>query len=95
MKKRKIPERTCIACGKLKPKGEMLRIVKSSDGRIAPDPSGKLNGRGAYVCESMECLDILKKKHKLEKAFSCSIAGEVYEAIENEIKNSQSSDDLS
>jgi predicted RNA-binding protein YlxR (DUF448 family) len=87
MAKGKIPLRTCIACKEMKPKKEMLRIVKTADGEIFPDPTGKAAGRGAYICENEKCRQLLGAKKLLNKAFSAPVGAEVYERIEGENKN--------
>ncbi len=74
----------CIACKELKEKREMLRIVKSPEGRIFLDFSSKASGRGAYICDNVECIKKLKKQRLLNKVFSCSVEEEVYSAIEEE-----------
>ncbi len=81
---KKIPMRTCIACREEKPKKEMLRVVKNAAGEIRLDFSGKLPGRGAYVCGSEACIKKLKKYRLLNKAFSSEVAPDVYDAIEEE-----------
>ena len=81
---KKIPMRTCIACREEKPKKEMLRVVKNAAGEIRLDFSGKLPGRGAYVCGSGACIKKLKKYRLLNKAFSSEVAPDVYDAIEEE-----------
>ena len=63
MKKRKIPLRRCVGCREMKDKRELLRIVRNNEGEIFVDPTGKKNGRGAYICKSMECFS---KARKLE-----------------------------
>ena len=81
---KKIPMRTCIACREEKPKKEMLRVVKNEEGEIRLDFSGKLAGRGAYVCGSEACIRKLRKYRLLNKAFSADVSDEVYTAIEEE-----------
>ena len=83
-KVRKIPMRTCIACREEKPKKEMLRVVRSSEGAISLDFSGKLPGRGACICNSAECVKNLKKYRLLNKTFSADVPEEVYARIEEE-----------
>lgn len=75
------PERTCIVCNTQNEKKELLRIVKSKDGVIEVDLTGKKNGRGAYICKSEECLNKLVKTKKLEKAFKQEISDDIYESI--------------
>lgn len=80
MQKKK-PERTCMACNSKKEKNELLRIVKSKDGIIEVDLSGKKNGRGAYICKNEECLNKLIKSNRLERLFEQKIDQELYESI--------------
>ena len=84
MPPKKIPVRTCIACREEKPKKEMLRIVRSAQGEIRLDFSGKLPGRGAYVCGSEACIKKLRKYRLLNKTFSADVGEDVYAAIEEE-----------
>ena len=80
-KTKKIPLRTCIACREMKPKGEMTRVVRNADGEIKLDPTGKAPGRGAYVCNDPACLKKVDGKKLLHKAFSSSVADEIYRGI--------------
>ncbi len=77
---KKIPMRTCIACKANKPKKELVRVVKSGD-QIQLDRTGKLNGRGAYICDCEECAKKLKKGKLLNRAFSMQVSDEVYDGI--------------
>lgn len=77
---KKVPMRTCIACRSVKPKKELVRIVKTNDGIIL-DYSGKVNGRGAYVCNSAECMEKLKKNKLLNKTFSCNVDDATYQKL--------------
>ncbi len=77
-----VPMRMCIACREMKPKKEMLRIVKNADGEIFADPTGKAAGRGAYICSGAECLKKLKDKKLLHKAFAANVEAKVYQSIE-------------
>ncbi len=83
-KTKKIPLRQCIACRELKPKKEMLRIVKNSEGKIFLDFSGKASGRGAYICNDENCVKKLKKQRLINKVFACEVDESVYVAIEEE-----------
>lgn len=83
-KTKKIPLRMCISCRELKEKRDMLRVVKNGDGKIFLDFSSKASGRGAYICNSPECIKKLKKQRLLNKVFSCAVGDEVYTAIEEE-----------
>ena len=85
MQMRKVPMRMCTGCGQMKPKRELVRVVKSQDGEIALDLTGKKAGRGAYVCRDIECLQKARKARRLEKAFSCRIPDEVYDRMEEEL----------
>ncbi|MBR7186836.1 MAG: YlxR family protein [Clostridia bacterium] len=86
---RKIPMRTCIACREEKPKREMLRVVKNSEGVISLDFSGKLPGRGAYICSAEECIKKLGQKKLLNKAFSMPVEDAVYQRITEEFLGSR------
>ena len=81
-KTKKIPMRMCIACREMKPKQEMTRIVKTADGEIYADSTGKAAGRGAYVCSDAACLKKLSDKKLLHKAFSACVESEVYKNVE-------------
>ena len=97
MKKKKIPLRKCSGCGEMKPKKELVRVVKAPEktdengvvtgGEISLDLTGKKPGRGAYVCGDIQCLKKAQKSRRLEKAFSCKIPDEVYEALEAQLLN--------
>ena len=78
---KKKPLRTCMACNEQKEKQDLLRIVKSKDGQIQSDLTGKKNGRGAYICKNEECLNKLIKSKRLEKLFESQISSELYESI--------------
>lgn len=81
---KKVPMRTCIACKTLAPKKELVRVVKFGDD-ISLDLTGKKNGRGAYVCNDKACFTKLKKGKLLNRAFSCQVSDEVYDALAEEI----------
>lgn len=85
MKTKKIPMRMCIGCGEVKPKKELIRIVRSKEGEISLDLTGKKSGRGAYICDDLKCLQKARKSRKLEKSFSCQISDEIYDAMEREL----------
>lgn len=78
---KKIPQRTCLGCKEAKPKKELIRIVKQSDGKIFIDKTGKANGRGAYICNNVECLDKAIKSKRLDKNFETEINNEIYESL--------------
>lgn len=75
---KKQPQRTCMGCNTKKDKKDLIRIVKSKDGDIQIDTTGKKNGRGAYICDNVECLEKLIKTKRLEKIFEMNISDEVY-----------------
>ena len=81
---KKIPLRQCVGCGEMKGKKEMMRVLKTAEGEICLDVTGKKNGRGAYVCKSLGCLQAAKKNKGLERSFKISIPQEVYEELEKE-----------
>ncbi len=78
---KKKPERTCMGCNEQKEKNNLLRIVKSKEGIIDVDVTGKKNGRGAYICKSEECLNKVIKTKRLERIFEKEISPEIYENI--------------
>lgn len=84
---KKIPMRTCIGCNNAKPKKELIRIVKSSDGEVSIDFTGKKNGRGAYVCRDISCLEMAIKTKRLSRAFEMPIENEVYDKLKVEIES--------
>ncbi|MBP1572405.1 MAG: YlxR family protein [Oscillospiraceae bacterium] len=89
MKTKKIPMRICLGCSEMKPKKELVRVVKSPEGEISIDLTGKKSGRGAYICRNAECLKLARKARKLEKSFSCKIEEAVYDKMEEELANEQ------
>lgn len=78
---RKIPLRKCVATNEQLPKKELIRVVKNKEGEIMIDPTGKLNGRGAYLKRSLEAIELAKKKRSLNKSLSCEIPEEIYEEL--------------
>lgn len=85
MKQKKIPMRKCVACQEMKPKKELLRVVRTPEGEIEIDVKGKKSGRGAYICYQTECLKLSKKKKSLEKALETTLSDEIYEKLQTEI----------
>ncbi len=75
----------CAGCGEMKPKRELVRIVKSPEGEISLDLTGRKPGRGAYICRDADCLKAARKARRLEKAFSCKIPEEIYDRLEEEL----------
>lgn len=78
---KKLPQRTCIGCNTQKLKKDLIRIVKDKDGNINIDRTGKMNGRGAYLCKNKECLEKAIKSKKIEKIFEIKIDEKVYEEL--------------
>lgn len=83
---KKIPMRQCLGCREMKPKRELIRVVRSPEGEIALDFNGKANGRGAYVCPNPECLKKAEKSKALDRAFSVSVPVEIYEKLHEEME---------
>lgn len=86
MQTKKVPMRMCTGCGEMKSKKELVRIVKSKEGEISVDLTGKKAGRGAYVCRDVACLKKARKAKRIERAFGSAIAPEVYERLEEELQ---------
>ena len=82
---KKIPLRQCIGCGEMKSKKEMIRVLKTTEDEIVIDATGRKNGRGAYICPSMECFKKAVKSKGLERSLEMAIPKEVYEALEKEM----------
>ena len=89
MHQKKIPMRMCTGCGEMKPKKELVRVVKSPEGEVSLDLTGKKPGRGAYVCRSAECLKAARKARRLERAFSCRIPDTVYDRMGEELSRNE------
>lgn len=82
---KKIPLRQCLGCREMKPKRELIRVVRAPEGEISLDFKGRKSGRGAYVCPNGECLKRARKARALERAFSAQIPEEVYDALEQQM----------
>ena len=82
---KKIPQRQCIGCGEMKSKREMIRVIKTNEEQIFIDATGKKNGRGAYICPNLSCLNKAIKNKGLERSFKMSIPSEVYEQLKKEM----------
>ena len=85
MPKKKTPERKCTGCGESKPKNTLIRIVRSPEGEISLDYTGKKSGRGAYICKNPSCLKKARKSRRIERSLECAIPDEVYEVLETEL----------
>lgn len=84
---KKVPLRQCIGCGEMKGKKDMMRVLRTAEGDICLDITGKKNGRGAYLCMSGECLQKARKNKGLERSFKMNIPNEVYDSLEKEFEN--------
>ena len=89
MHQKKIPMRMSTGSGEMKPKRELVRVVKSPEGEVSLDLTGKKPGRGAYVCRSADCLRAARKARRFERAFSCRIPDEVYDRMEEELSRNE------
>ena len=93
MKQKKVPMRKCTGCGEMKEKKQLVRIVKAPEkdgtgGEISVDLTGKMPGRGAYICKnSLDCLAKAKQARRLERAFSCKIPDEIYEKLTEQMQS--------
>ena len=77
----KIPQRTCMGCNQKKDKKQLIRIVKNKENEISIDRTGKKEGRGAYICDDIKCLEKLIKSNRLQKIFEMNISQEIYESL--------------
>ena len=100
MKQRKVPMRKCTGCKEMKPKMELIRVVKAPDvtneqgevieqGQVSLDLTSKKSGRGAYVCRSIDCFNAARKARGFERALSCQIPSEVYDSMEEELRQNE------
>ncbi|MBE6795429.1 MAG: YlxR family protein [Ruminococcaceae bacterium] len=87
MAERKIPMRKCLGCNEMKPKKELIRAVKNSEGEVSLDLTGKKSGRGAYICPDKNCFQKARKGKRLEKALDTAIPDEVYDAMAEELNS--------
>jgi len=87
MKTRKIPMRMCLGCQEMKPKKELLRIVRTPEGTVEFDPTGKKNGRGAYLCPQVQCLHNAAKAHRFHKALGTDLSQEMLVDLEGKISS--------
>ena len=85
MAEKKIPLRKCTGCGEMKPKKELIRVLKTTETEIVLDKTGKKNGRGAYLCNSLECFNKARKTKGLERSLQIKIPDEIYETLEKEL----------
>ena len=83
--KLKIPMRKCVCCGEMKPKKELIRVLRTEENEFVLDTTGKKNGRGAYLCMSKDCFEKAVKSKGLERSFKQAIPTEVYDRLEKEM----------
>lgn len=86
---RKIPERQCMGCNQHRPKSELIRVLRTPEGQLELDFTGRRSGRGAYLCRSGACLRKARKSRRLERSLSCSIPDEIYDRMEDEISRAE------
>ena len=87
MMNKKIPMRQCVGCREMKPKRELIRVIRTSEDEILIDATGKKNGRGAYICPNRECLEKAVKSKGLERSLKMAVPQEIYEDFEREMGN--------
>ena len=85
MQNKKVPMRQCVGCGEMKGKKDLIRILKTQEGEILVDATGRKNGRGAYICPDIECFQKARKSKGLERSFKMAISSEIYENLEKEM----------
>ena len=86
--KKKMPQRRCVGCGETKDKKELIRVVRTPDGEVCLDFTGKKSGRGAYICHNLSCLKKARKSRRIEQNLDTHIPDELYEKLEEELGNS-------
>lgn len=84
---RKVPMRQCIGCGEMKVKKDMMRVIKTKEGDILLDVTGKKNGRGAYLCFSQECFEKARANKGLSRSLKTNIPDEIYHKLKEEIES--------
>ncbi|HHW45672.1 MAG TPA: YlxR family protein [Clostridiales bacterium] len=87
MRPKKLPMRMCTGCGEHKPKRELVRVVRTKEGDIFLDLTGRASGRGAYICKNSECFRLAVKSKRIEKTLKAKVPEDVYASIEEELKN--------
>lgn len=86
---KKMPQRTCMGCNIKKDKKDFIRIVKNKEGQISIDRTGKMSGRGAYLCDNIECLEKAIKTKRIDKVFETKIDNEIYEKLRGVVSDKQ------
>lgn len=90
MNAKKIPMRQCSGCGQMKEKKQLIRVIKTNTDEILLDDTGRKNGRGAYICKSLECFNKAIKNHGFERSLKVKIPQEIYEQLKEELENIES-----
>jgi len=88
-KQKKIPERRCTGCGESFPKRELIRVVRSPEGEVSIDFTGKKSGRGAYICPKSACFKKARKQGRIARSLEVTISDELYDALEHEVAVSE------
>ena len=83
---KKVPMRQCVGCREMKDKKDMIRVIRTADGEVCIDESGRKNGRGAYICRSQACLDKAVSGHGLERSMKTQISPDIYKKLQEEMK---------
>ncbi len=86
IKQKKVPERRCVGCGETKLKKELIRVVRTPEGDVLLDTTGKKSGRGAYICPKLACFKKARKSKRIDSALNVQLSEEVYESLEKEIE---------
>jgi len=86
-KERKLPQRMCVGCREMKNKKELIRVVRTPEGSVEIDTTGKKSGRGAYVCDDSECLHLAVKGKRLQKALQHEVTEDLLNLIKGQLKN--------
>ena len=86
---KKTPMRRCVGCMEMKPKTSLVRVVKNKEGEVALDLTGKMPGRGAYLCRNTECFRKARKARRIEREFSMAVPEELYDRMEAELENDE------
>ena len=86
---KKIPTRRCTGCGEHFPKNTLIRVLRTPEGQVVLDLTGKRSGRGAYICKNPACLKKARKSKRIETSLDCHISEELYEKMEEELKVGQ------
>ena len=84
---KKIPSRQCVGCRESRTKRDLIRVIRTPEGQVALDETGRMNGRGAYLCRRVECLQKARRSKGLERSLKVTIPDEIYDRLEEELKD--------